>query len=166
MWMSMLTLQLHAMSNWDEKLTWISWGRDFFCVSARCSCGAGQQKVSFSTSLSLLLALRGPMARCSGIRTIDVEYYYRIPPQESTQIGLVDYWNPRCLSQAGADPEVAGSKVRLAQLVSSVVLITRRSAVRARCWIFFLLWTPLLALRFQRIKFQLLNRTWCREMTS
>ena len=28
------TLQLHAMSNWDEKLTWISWGTDFFCVSA------------------------------------------------------------------------------------------------------------------------------------
>ena len=40
------------------------------------------------------------------------------------------------------------------------------SAVRARHWLFFLLWTSLLALRFQRIKFQLLNRTWCREMTS
>ena len=52
------------------------------------------------------------------------------------------------MTQAGADPEVAGSKVRLAQLVSSAGLINLRSAVRARYWIcwFCTYWMmPLLA---------------------
>ena len=114
------------------------------------------------------LAARSPWAY--GTLQRDSNHWRRLLVQNSAAREHTN-WSRWLKEPALLEPSWCGSRGRrIERPVNSVgqsaSLINLKSAVRARHWLFFLLWRSLLALLFQRIKFQLLNRTWCREMTS